>query len=189
MTIQSADCRVDLATGRLEGECIQRSEKPLYKLAGIFADTAAFEAMDGAEIVYRVEMHAAVADGTAGGLFFGTSYVNPGKVGDEYFMTQGHCHAKAECAEYYWCVSGEGLLLLADEAGARAERMQKGTVHYIPGHTAHRLVNTGSAVLTVGACWGSDAGHDYTIAQSGFPVRVVDRGEPTVIAAESGGGK
>ena len=48
-----------------------------------------------------------------------------------------------------------------------------GSVHYIPGNVAHRLANTGTEVLRVGACWPSDAAHDYaTIAASGFMKRL-----------------
>lgn len=184
MEIIAKPLRYDGETGKLTGEEVVRSEKPLGKLAGVFADGEAFAAMDKTQIVYHVEMHAAVAEGTEGGLFFGTSYVHPGKVGDEYFMTQGHYHSKPDSAEYYWCVAGEGLLLLMDAAGVcRAERMEKGTLHYIPGRTAHRLVNTGRETLAVGACWGSDAGHDYAVAKTGFAARVFDRGGPTLVPA------
>lgn len=48
-----------------------------------------------------------------------------------------------------------------------------GTLHYIPGHMAHRLINTGNETLSVGACWCSDSGYDYdTIKNDGFSVRI-----------------
>ena len=68
-----------------------------------------------------------------------------------------------------------------DEAGnSWAEKMERGTLHYIPRSVAHRLANTGEEVLAVGCCWGADCGHDYaSIARTGFAKRLreVD-GEP-----------
>lgn len=169
--IEESPLRYDLTKGTFSGDeaHVLHSQKHLKALCGVFADEKARAAMDPETVVYFVEMHDAEKNGTVGGLLFGTSFVNPGKVGDEYFMTQGHFHEKRECAEYYWCIRGEGLLLLQSEDGCvRAEKMSAGTLHYIPGRTAHRLVNTGKDVLAVGACWPSDAGHDYAIAKTGF---------------------
>ena len=61
-----------------------------------------------------------------------------------------------------------------DENGyCRWEKVFPGSVHYIPGNVAHRLANTGTETLRVGACWPSDAGHDYaTIAANGFTKRL-----------------
>ena len=146
---------IDLATGSLAGE-VTTSERRIADLAGLFADEAARAALPQDTIVYRVQMHDKEAEGTPGGLLFGTSFVYPGKVGDEYFMTKGHFHAKRDTAEYYFCISGRGALILMDEAG------------------------NCWAVLAVGCCWGADCGHDYaSIARTGFSKRLreVD-GEP-----------
>ena len=95
-------------------------------------------------------------------------------------MTKGHFHAKRDTAEYYFCISGRGALILMDEEGnCWAEKMERGTLHYIPRSVAHRLANTGEEVLAVGCC-GADCGHDYaSIARTGFAKRLreVD-GEP-----------
>jgi hypothetical protein len=41
-----------------------------------------------------------------------------------------------------------------------------------------RLVNIGDSQLAVGACWPSDAGHDYaSIDRAGFSVRVLRGGD------------
>ena len=147
---------IDLATGSLAGE-VTTSERRIADLAGFFADEAARAALPQDTIVYRVQMHDKEAEGTPGGLLFGTSFVYPGKVGDEYFMTKGHFHAKRDTAEYYFCISGRGALILMDEAGnCWAEKMERGTLHYIPRSVAHRLANTGEEVLAVGCCWGAD---------------------------------
>ena len=95
-------------------------------------------------------------------------------VGDEYYMTKGHYHAKRSRGEFYLTVSGSGALILMDEQRKAAfETMSAGTLHYVPGHTAHRVANTGDTLLTFLACWPSDSGHDYeTISSQGFSARL-----------------
>ncbi|HEY1113867.1 MAG TPA: glucose-6-phosphate isomerase family protein [Chitinophagaceae bacterium] len=165
---------VSFIGGQLSGQGVRRDCKRLADLEGVFGDTAGFRQMDGSQIVYEVDSWLPVAGGTEGGLFFGLTHLYPGMVGDEYFMTRGHFHAVENRAEYYWGIEGEGLLLLMDkDRHTRAERMTPGSLHYIPGYTAHRVVNTGSAILRFGACWPSDAGHNYeAIAAAGFSARV-----------------
>ena len=186
--ITPAEARVDFHSGRIDGDRTSSSVKYLRQLKNVFSDREAFEKADPETVVYRVECHFPVAEGTEGGLFFGTSYIMPGKIGNEYFMTKGHYHARMECAEYYWGISGEGVLLLMDTDGeCRAEKVEKGSLHYVPGMVAHRLVNTGAEVLAVGACWPSDAGHDYgSIEQSGFTASVINAdGVPVVVKKEN----
>lgn len=168
--------RVDLTTGHLSGENISDSKRLLGEMAGVFADEDARARMDANTVVYQVQSHACVQEGVQGGLFFGVSCVMPGQVAGEYFMTKGHFHQRRETAEYYWCIQGRGALILMDEQGkCWFEKMRPGTLHYIPGHVAHRLANTGTEVLRVGACWPSDAGHDYeTIARDGFSARLME---------------
>ena len=79
-----------------------------------------------------------------------------------------------------------GALILMDEAGKTwFEAMRPGSLHYIPGFVAHRLANTGDVPLRVGACWPSDAGHDYaSIASAGFTARLMCvHGVPTLVDA------
>lgn len=165
---------IDLATWAFKGEGVTQSRRILGDLKNVFADESARAAMDQRQIVYEVQTHSAVPAGTAGGLFLGVSCLRPGDVAGEYFMTKGHFHARRETAEYYWGVGGEGALILMDEGGScRWERVFPGSVHYIPGNVAHRLANTGTETLRVGASWPSDAGHDYaTIATNGFTKRL-----------------
>ncbi|NJL38771.1 MAG: cupin domain-containing protein [Leptolyngbyaceae cyanobacterium SM1_4_3] len=142
--------------------------------------------MDGETLAYSVQAYMPVAEGKSGGLFFGNSTVYPGKVGNEYFMTRGHFHALPDTGEYYWCISGEGALLLMDEQRAtRAERMHPGSLHYIPGNIAHRVANTGKTPLVFNACWPSDAGHNYAeIARNGFSARLIDTdGKPNLVSS------
>jgi glucose-6-phosphate isomerase, archaeal len=169
---------------RLQGSAVTTSSRRLADLAGVFADEVSRAAMPAETLVYRVDAYLPVAEGTPGGLFWGSTVIEPGRVGDEYFMTRGHFHALRDRAEFYVCSAGEGAMILMDEARrCRWEPMQPGTVHYIPGHTAHRVANTGRGPLAFLACWPSDAGHDYAaIDARGFSARLraVD-GIPTLV--------
>jgi glucose-6-phosphate isomerase len=110
--------------------------------------------------------------------------IQAGQVGDEYFMTHGHFHAKRDRAEYYGTIQGSGSLILMNEKReTRAEEMTLGSLHYIPGRTAHRVANTGTEPLSFWACWPSDAGHDYaTIDSYGFGARMINLdGRPTLV--------
>lgn len=172
----------DSQKGHLSGTNVSGSVRRLRDLRGIYRDETAFLEMDRDRAAYEVEVHDSCGE-VEGGLFFGISHVFPGKVGDEYFMTKGHFHEKRNRGEYYWGIRGTGLLLLMDEArNCKAERVHPGSLHYIGGCIAHRLVNTGNETLSVGACWPADAGHDYgSIAMKGFGVRVVERdGNPVL---------
>ena len=183
----SNSATVDLTSGYLHGDGIKESARTLADLANVFENEAARAAMPQNTVVYRVQSQEMVTEGTPGGLFFGTSNVMPGQVDGEYFMTKGHVHQHRETAEYYWCIQGKGALILMDEnRSCWVEWMQPGTLHYIPGNVAHRLANTGSEVLRVGACWPADAGHDYgSIKEAGFSARLkcVD-GQPVLVPVD-----
>jgi glucose-6-phosphate isomerase len=177
---------VDWPLGRLEGANIRNSITRLGQLNEFFQDRAALAAMDLATVVYRVQWWEPIAAGVEGGLFWGATTIEPGRVGDEYFMTKGHFHAIRNRAEYYAGVRGEGMLILMDEQRrTRAEVMSPRSLHYIPGATAHRVVNTGQTALCFWACWPSDAGHDYeTIQSEGFSARVLESGgQPVLVKA------
>lgn len=177
---------VDVMTGMLSGADLEQSRKTIGELRGVFADEPARQRMPQDRVVYRVQAHMPVEAKKPGGLFFGTSTVEPGTVGGEYFMTRGHFHSRRETGEYYWCIKGEGLLLLMGEDRKTVSlNMTPGVLAYIPGFTAHRLVNTGAEPLVVGACWPADAGHDYaTIDREGFSVRVMCvNGKPELVEA------
>jgi glucose-6-phosphate isomerase len=164
---------------------LERGSKMMAEMEHVFLDESARQRLTPSTVVYAVEYWKPVADGTEGGLFWGNSTVLPGVVGEEYFMTRGHFHARRNRAEYYATVSGSGLLVLMDEQRHGAvQPMHAGTTHYIPGGVAHRVVNTGVVPLTFLACWPSDAGYDYaTIEQKGFSLRVFRRdGRPEVVA-------
>jgi glucose-6-phosphate isomerase len=163
----------------LAGAEIVKSIRRLGDLSGIFGDEASFAALPVDRPVYEVYSHLPVREGTPGGLYFGLTKLYPGKVGQEYFMTKGHYHQQADRMEYYWCLEGEGMLILMDCARKIwAEKMFPGSLHAIPGGVAHRVANTGCRVVSFAACWPSDAGHNYAaIAAEGFSARLVEVNE------------
>lgn len=183
--IREPDAHVELPTGVLTGEHVAESVRTIADIADCFHDRAAADAADPAQLAYRVQRHAPVPEGTAGGLMFGATFLQPGRVGDEYLMTRGHFHAKRDAGEYYWHIAGQGMLVMMDEARhCWAVWLRNNALVYVPGRTAHRMVNTGAEPLVAGACWPADAGHDYdAIASHGFATRVrcIDN-EPRLVA-------
>jgi glucose-6-phosphate isomerase, archaeal len=173
--------------GALNGASVRNSVTNAGQLAGFFLDKASLAVIDPATVVYRVQWWEPVSPGVEGGLFWGSTIIEPGCVGDEYFMTKGHFHAIRNRGEYYSTVRGEGMLLLMDEQRrTRVEIMSPGSLHYIPGGFAHRVVNTGNSALCFWACWPSDAGHDYeTVAAEGFSVRVLSQNGKPVLVPEA----
>jgi len=178
---------LDWPRGLMAGDGVKESLKTLGDLAKIFHDSAAYARLDPTREIYRVRAWTPVAPGTEGGLFWGVTVLQPGKVGDEYFMTHGHFHANATRAEYYATVSGSGVLIRMDvQRSTWGEAMAAGSLHYIRGENAHRVANTGNVPLVFWACWGSDAGYDYgTIAERGFGARLLERdGQPAFVSGE-----
>jgi glucose-6-phosphate isomerase len=153
-------------------------------MKGIFHDEKARSGLDPDREVYRVQWWSPVPAGDEGGLFWGVTILQPGKVGVEYFMTHGHFHANRTRAEYYAPVTGKGMLLrMDDQRKTWGEEMSPGSLHYISGQHAHRVVNVGDEPLVFWACWGSDAGYDYgTIRALGFGSWVVEQaGQPAIV--------
>nr|MBD3622625.1 glucose-6-phosphate isomerase [Sunxiuqinia sp.] len=168
----------------MKGEPVVNQVRKLKDLKGVFQDEMAFKQMDSEQIAYSVQAWMPVKEGTPGGLFFGASTIFSGKVGREFFMTKGHFHAQSDRAEFYWGVKGKGMLILMDrERNTWAEEVYPGSLHYIGSEIAHRLANTGTEDLIVGACWPSDAGHDYEeIAVNGFSARLLEvDGSPVLV--------
>jgi glucose-6-phosphate isomerase len=175
---------VDWSSGVIQGDGIEESVTTIGHLSGLFLDEAARQTMDPDTEVYRVRYWRPVAEGTTGGLFWGATILMPGRVGAEYFMTKGHFHAIRDRAEFYATVKGDGVLMLMSEDGeVVTQKMNPGSVHYIPGTIAHRTINTGEEPLVFVASWHSDAGHDYDrIRKSGFSKRVLCRdGSPCIL--------
>jgi len=158
----------------LVGKEIEHSTRTLGDIRSIFEQSDLITAQQANHIAYNVTSYMPEKEGTPGGLYFGITNLHPGLVGDEYFMTKGHFHAIRDTAEFYWGIEGEGILILMDELGnIKGERMFPGSLHYIPARMAHRVANVSDAVLSFGACWYSNAGHDYeSIGKKGFTARL-----------------
>lgn len=151
-------------TGVLAGSN-ERYAKRVRELAGAYRDEAAFEALTvrrGDEVAYWVESNTTQRD--SGGLITGLSALSPGRVGEEYFMTRGHLHARAECGETYLGVTGTGVMLLDSVDGrSRAIEISPGEAVYVPGGWVHRSVNVGEDLLVTLFCYPADAGQDYEL--------------------------
>jgi glucose-6-phosphate isomerase len=158
----------------LVGKNVIHSMRTLGEIRSIFEHGDLITLEDANKIAYTVSSYLPEKEGTHGGLYFGLTNLYSGLVGDEYFMTKGHFHANMDTAEFYWGIEGEGVLIMMDEHGKfKGERMFPGSLHYIPGRMAHRVANVSDATLSFGACWPSNAGHNYeSVEQNGFSARL-----------------
>jgi len=150
----------------------------LSDLHGLFADDAAYAQMldDDNPVLYTVSAWE-IAEGD-GDLICGFGTLYPGKVGDEYNFTKGHYHEWREAAEIYIGLSGEGYMLLEHETSGETQFLPLKPNHivYVPGHTAHRTINTGDTPLTYIGIYSPRAGHDYgALAEKNFAHVVVER--------------
>lgn len=175
--------RFDPATGEIDG--VKATQRNLSDLRGCFANEGAFEAAlaQGNPLLYRVGSIEPARG--AGDLHYGAGILMPGKIGKEYFMTKGHLHAWRDAAEIYIGLTGEGVMLLEDEATGESRMVPLKPHHavYVPGSTAHRTMNTGSVPLTYLGIYPAAAGHDYgAIARKNFRCVVVERnGQPVML--------
>ncbi|HKN24234.1 MAG TPA: glucose-6-phosphate isomerase family protein [Candidatus Acidoferrum sp.] len=177
---------VDLRTGELRGDAVLCVTRTIKDMKGSYRDERARQSLAQDMVVYRVQAFHPVGEDNEGGLFWGTTFLEPGMIGDEYFMTKGHHHAKRSRSEFYLTLAGSGALILMDEQRRTVfEPMSVGTLHYVPSYTAHRVANTGDSLLTVLACWPSDSGHDYeAIGSQGFSARLRNVGGMPVLVEE-----
>lgn len=169
-----APVKIDFNTGELSGRQLVESVRTVGDLEGVFNDEQARQRHEQNVPVYRIQCYFPVNEGAEGGLFWGNTTIEPGQIADEYFMTKGHFHRIRNRGEYYVTIMGEGaLILMNEERHTWMEPMMPGTMHYIPGSTAHRVANIGATRFSFLACWPSDAGHDYeTIARRNFSARL-----------------
>ena len=171
-------CVVEVGAGRLAGGS-GRYEKRISDLAGLYADAGAFEALvrqGGDRVVYAVEdLRPSSAPGD---MIFGVTRMVPGTVGDEFFMTRGHIHARADRPEIYYGESGTGLMLMESPAGEiRIVEVGPRVVCYVPPFWIHRSVNVGADDLVMTFAYPADSGQDYDIiARSGGMARRIVRG-------------
>ncbi len=119
-----------------------------------------------------------------GHLNFGITIINPGKIGNEYYLTRGHYHANENSSEVYIGLSGEGMIIMQKKDGQFSYlSMKKGVIVYVPPFWAHRTINVGKRKFSFLYIYPSNAGHDYEIIkQKGFAKLVIEeKGRPKII--------
>jgi len=172
MKISETTARQDFGSGDLVSENSSTYFKQIKEMAELYLDKEA--ALASEEMGYYVVSE--VNDGPNANkeaLNWGVTCMYPVTVAGECCMTRGHFHGDRGYPEYYLCMTGEGYLLCWDGADeVIAYHMIPGSLQYIDGKLAHRLINTGDEMFKVAACFGKNAGHDYAhIENYGFPVR------------------
>ena len=135
--------------------------KRLSEFRGVYRDAKALDAMLTARgDISTYEVREFKKEGSD--LFFGTTTMYPGRVGEEYFMTRGHFHERRDRGEVYYTQSGQGMLLLQSREGkSETVEMKPGACAFIPPDWAHRSINTGNETLVFVWVCNPDAGHDY----------------------------
>jgi glucose-6-phosphate isomerase len=151
--------------------------RTLTSLNGQFYDEQAYneQLASGDALIY--EVYEFKRPEVAGELLFGVSVVHPGKVGNEFYMTKGHYHTVIETAEIYYCLKGEGIMVMEIPEGKTAiEAMTPGKVIYVAPRWAHRSICTSRQEdLVFFFVYPGNAGHDYgTIEKQGFRKLVID---------------
>lgn len=118
-----------------------------------------------------------------GHLSYCISKLQPGIIGDEFFMTKGHYHTVVQTAEIYYCLRGKGYMMMKTADGkCVAEKMERGRMVYVPPFWAHRSINTGNEPLISFCVYPGDAGHNYgDIVTEGFPKRIFHKNNSVVI--------
>jgi glucose-6-phosphate isomerase len=157
----------------------------LSEMVGYFADQQAYATALARQDLVLYEVYEIRRPANAGELLHGISIVHPGKIGDEYVMTKGHFHAVLETAEVYYCLQGEGHMVMETPEGeSLVQPLRPGAVLYVPPRWAHRSVNCSlESDLVTFFVYPGNAGHDYgSIAGHGFRKLVVERdGRPQIV--------
>ncbi len=161
------------------------TRRMLSDMKGMYLDNEALESILEKGDLCIYEFYELGIPEKSSELAFGTTIINPGKVGDEYFMTKGHFHEKLETAEIYYCTNGHGYLLMEDLNGnVELQEMTPGVSVYVPPNFAHRSINiSDSEPFIMFFVFRADAGHDYkTIETKGYRKLVIEKnGKPEII--------
>jgi glucose-6-phosphate isomerase len=150
----------------------------LSEMDGYFLDQKAYRAIldEGDLLLY--EVYEIQRPEITGELLHGITVLHSGKVGAEYFMTKGHFHGVLETAELYYCLDGEGVMVMETPEGEWAvEELRPGCVTFVPPRWAHRSVNTSlEDDLILFFIYPAHAGHDYkSIEEHGFRKLILER--------------
>lgn len=167
----------------LTGQNVVSRQKKFGELSGIYKYEEALKEFDPEGIAYHVSnQNFHRKDFVMGNLQWGVTYINPFTVNGECAMTHGHFHIDHNCDEYYYGLAGTGYLLFWDGSHEfYAEQVFPGSLHYISGKYAHRIINSGEEVLTVAACSLPATKQDHAvIEEKPFPYRCFKRGGQVV---------
>jgi glucose-6-phosphate isomerase len=176
--------RIDFTAGSIDGCPV--THRRLSQMKESFADAESCGALllSGDPVLYTVST-CEFAQGS-GQLHCGLGVIRPGLVGEEYFMTRGHMHARREAPELYVGIRGRGIMLMQreDGSGSSTAELAGECLVYVPGNTAHRTINTGEEPLVYLGIYAADAGHDYeSVRIRNFSDVVIRRGgRPAVVA-------
>jgi glucose-6-phosphate isomerase len=163
----------DVIPSRVDNHII----RTLSALKGQFLDQVTYNQMLAEDDRLIYEVYEIKRPEVEGEMLMGISIVHPGKVGNEFFMTKGHFHSVLETSEIYYCLRGEGFMVMeTPEGDTSVEALSPGKVLYVPPRWAHRSVCTSRLEdLVTFFAYPANAGHDYgTIERSGFRKLVVD---------------
>ena len=146
-------------------------------MQGQFLDQVAYAKMLSESDTLIYEVYEIQRPQIEGELLMGISIVHPGKVGQEFYMTKGHFHTVLETSEVYYCLQGEGYMVMETPEGETSvESLAPGKVLYVPPRWAHRSVcSSRQQDLITFFIYPGNAGHDYgTIEQLGFRKLVIE---------------
>lgn len=180
--IEPFGVQYDLQAGTMEGYT-QTTTRRAAAMRGHYRDAEALERLIASGDPIHYEVFEKPVPEEEGQLMYCISKLNPGTVGDEYFMTKGHYHTVPNTAEIYLCLRGYGYMLMKTTDGKfTAEQFRPGRMVYVPPYWGHRSVNTGDEPLISFCVYPGNAGHNYgDIEKEGFIKRVYRRnGRPVI---------
>ncbi|CCO47108.1 putative glucose-6-phosphate isomerase [Vibrio nigripulchritudo SOn1] len=181
-------CHIDVSSGSLTGTD-RRYQKRFDDLDGLYADQNSYQQLKpklGEQVVYEVtDYHPGER---CQNMIFGVTKMQPGRVGNEFFMTRGHIHANADRPEVYIGKKGHGLMLMESPEGeTKVIEIGPDDVCYVPPYWIHRSVNTGDSEFVMFFCYPSDSGQDYSIIEKsgGMKHRVLSDGNGGWVLSEN----
>jgi len=163
----------DTIPSRVDNHIVRR----LSALKGLFLDQDTYNKMLAEDDRVIYEVYEVKRPEIEGEFIMGISVVHPGKVGSEFNMTKGHFHKIIDTAEIYYCIRGEGFMVMETPEGETSvEPLKPGSVLYILPRWAHRSVCTSRQEdLVTFFAYPGNAGHDYgTLEKMGFRKLVIE---------------
>jgi glucose-6-phosphate isomerase len=183
MIMRPFSIHLDFKTGALTPHDRTNIRK-LSDMKGMFLDTEAERRVLQKDNPIIYSFSERILPEENGHLQLATTSINPGKIGNEYFMTKGHYHRRPDTSEVYLGLEGKGCLLIQTVQGDfESIDIEPGVMAYIPPYWGHRMVNTGSIPFVFFAVYPGDAGHNYgDIERTGFVKILVEKdGKPLLL--------